>query len=642
MRLLRFPVVVVALTIFGLIDAQAAPPTFTTLQPGQFREIEQNLRVNIVFVGYGTFANVNQTIFKSWLPTSYRSINRVSSDASGKLDPTGNRFTFDYNVVTSPAAFDDAFFNYLSAIAVAKSRTGFQNLYNQQRCRSLNIGQNYEIDSTMAEKWLAENAESMLGVNTRQYTIFFVNWYGRNDFKFHVYTNTRERDIDLGTDLGHQFFSQTIGGGGTPADDPETPLGSLRRVWFYDLSAGPEYNTVNWALDIADVDGDGIRDWRMPPIWEYGNSRCYRPFNTFSSDHGRIARFVAIDLLFTTSPLYRVSISAPLLPSTLQLDVNVYEGNPERIGQSLFSPVTATSKLSSLQPFNQFSGELTDLPFDGEAARAYGCHLFDTNCYGNRFPANLTFGDLYLYHNDHLLEFLEGDANYEIPAFVYLTTDDDFNFNSFFIGVALANYSADGTQSMIIGMIPEFFLDDYGVGPTTIMIHEAGHHLGLSHPHDGYDYEFNIRTAPTGPHFFIWAGDSSSTVMGYNWVNEDFSQFDRDNMARFSTAAYINQSNSILVKILASPRAEEVSVILAHADLQAANALSSYQNMDYAQAVVLAKEAYRQVLEAAAEINVAVEPEAWPADRRANSPNEIFNGTVDDFGVRRRRHLAIP
>ena len=31
------------------------------------------------------------------------------------------------------------------------------------------------------------------------------------------------------------------------------------------------------------------------------------------------------------------------------------------------------------------------------------------------------------------------------------------------------------------------------------MIHEDGHHLAMSHPHDGYDSETGVDYEPTGP-----------------------------------------------------------------------------------------------------------------------------------------------
>ena len=101
---------------------------------------------------------------------------------------------------------------------------------------------------------------------------------GRPDFKFHVYTKTGEPDPDTGYDFGANRDSRKIiAWGGTTADDEETGLGGTdRRVWFYDLSAGPESWTGNWNVDNADLDGDGVPDYRMPPIWEYRHGRLPR------------------------------------------------------------------------------------------------------------------------------------------------------------------------------------------------------------------------------------------------------------------------------------------------------------------------------------------------------------------------------
>ena len=86
--------------------------------------------------------------------------------------------------------------------------------------------------------------------------MFFVNWCGRDDFKFHVYTKTDEPDPDTGYNFGIERDSRKmIAWGGTTPDDEESGLGSLHRIWFYDLSAGPEGWTDNWNVD---------DDYRLP------------------------------------------------------------------------------------------------------------------------------------------------------------------------------------------------------------------------------------------------------------------------------------------------------------------------------------------------------------------------------------------
>jgi hypothetical protein len=118
------------------------------------------------------------------------------------------------------------------------------------------------------ERWLAFN--SPRGVDTSEPTIFFVNWYGRDDFVHHVYTKTGEPDPDTGYDFGALRDSRKlIAWGGTPPDDEETGYGKTARVWFHDLSAGPEAWTFNYIVDQTDLDGNGIEDYRLPPIWEY-------------------------------------------------------------------------------------------------------------------------------------------------------------------------------------------------------------------------------------------------------------------------------------------------------------------------------------------------------------------------------------
>jgi len=305
----------------------------------------------------------------------------------------------------------------------------------------------------------------------------------------------------------------------------------------------------------------------------------------------------------------------------------MFQGNPERDGRALFSSAATASKATALQPYNQFSIEVNDFPLAGGAKAAYDCYFFSTTCRGDQL-----LGGIYAYFDNHSPQYLEGDADYEVPIFAYLTTND---YNSYAGGQTLANL--DGSQAMILETIPEWWFSDFDGGMTTPLLHEIGHHLGLGHPHDGYDSELNMEFGPSGSTYFMWDGDSSSTVMGYKPVNADFSQFDRDNMSRFMTAAYINNANTILSRILKSPRAGQVTALLSVADIQAGEALSAYQAMDYSEAIVRAKAAYRNVLGAADSINVQIEPFARPADTNTLPPYAIFYGSVDDLGTFRGR-----
>ena len=68
--------------------------------------------------------------------------------------------------------------------------------YNAQ-AGVLDVTDNRWIDAPSVEKRLIGTAPP--GVDTRKPTIFFIiNWYGRSDFRFHVYAKTGEPDPDTG------------------------------------------------------------------------------------------------------------------------------------------------------------------------------------------------------------------------------------------------------------------------------------------------------------------------------------------------------------------------------------------------------------------------------------------------------------
>ena len=99
------------------------PNTFnlSTLAPGQKKEINSKLKINVVLVGYRPTApgqvagpkDVNVSDFSDIMPATGRNIARIPS-AYGKLEPTGNTFDYDYNIVYADKSFEDGFFSYLT------------------------------------------------------------------------------------------------------------------------------------------------------------------------------------------------------------------------------------------------------------------------------------------------------------------------------------------------------------------------------------------------------------------------------------------------------------------------------------------------------------------------------------------------
>ena len=631
-----------SLLVFAVTDTLATP-TLSTLQPGQFREINQNLQINIVFVGYEQGngpRDINEAVFRAGLPSRYRTIDYSPSAYLYVYEEDdavwiGNSFDYSYNIVYANQAFEDAYFSYLSSIAIPIVPTIFDDIYNTQTSRSLTINSNSVIDASLAEKWLADHATN-IGVDPTRYTVFLVNWYGRPDFIHHIYFKPGEPDPDTGEDFGYWLTRLMTAFGGTTPDDEQNGLGSVNRIWFFDLSTNPGWGLYNMFIDYGDLDGDGVVDYTMPPTWEYGNLAAGRPFNDLSGDLSKITRYIALDCLFTHYAISPPALSPPKMPNSIQFDINLYQVDPTWNLRDYIKPAKIVSEHAKLRPYNTHSISVTDLPFDVRQSQVFLCgrsqyiKLFvDWNyptspCYGGRGNEDdLLLTAFFLYHRDHLNRFIEGDADLEVPGFIYGTPDS--------LAVPLGGYQDDnhydGTRSSFFYA----FLRDSGrqfAGVTETTIHEAGHYMGMSHPHDGFDYERLINIDPVSEFFYVWVGDESDTVMSYNRTSNNFSQFDRDNMNRYMTAIYINQANKILVTILASPRASEVDGVLLSADADATAALNFYQGMNYISAATKAKAAYDKVLAAAAQINISIEPAGWPSDYRRHVPNHDLGDPV--------------
>ena len=154
---------------------------------------------------------------------------------------------------------------------------------------------------------------------------------------------------------------------------------------------------------------------------------------------------------------------------------------------------------------------------------------------------------------------------------------------------------------------------------TGAIVHETGHHLGLSHPHDAYDAGFGsnvFQGVPQGAFWFMRSGDESNTTMSYLPNTSEFGQFDRDNMARWQIAARLDNANRILGDIARSPKASQAVAQVVAADAKAGQALAALEAWNIAGASQAAADAYHLILDAAAQANVHVEPWSGVADQK--------------------------
>lgn len=602
-RLFALLSILIVLSMFMTGTASATSEdkaAYGVIKPGQETTLTQTIPINLVFIGYSA-ADINKADLNAWLPGAYEPLVRYPQFYGLPGRDMGLRYNFTYNYVFKNALFNTSFFGYLKSIGQVQGRTYFQDLYNAQANNIRNVGKNVlYIDAPTVEKYLAKS----LKMPTNSYTIVFINWYDRPDFQFHVYTKTDVADPDTGYNFGYNRSSRKmIAWGGTTS-----------RLWFYDLSAGPESWSGNYDVDNADLDGDAYPDYRMPPIWEYA-AGGYRDPAELSSDLGLVTRFVGINLLFTTSPLYDPLATAPAYGGRKIVHVNMMEDDPASSGMDWINMDKVLAQYKNFQPYYKWVTKVVDAnPIDPDAQAAF--RIFTGlsgasdcwNAYGT------PFAELFCYFDANRAAYIPKykPADYVAGFHAFNTTDANLGYQYGLLGFADDNW-IDGTPSYVF----EFDSDGYramGYGFTVTTIHEGGHHFGMSHPHDGYDYEYDMDYGPSGPLYFAWSGDESNTVMHYMDLSLGFSRFDKDNFYRWETAGYLNWSNQLLANLKAHPDYATVTSYVAQAQTNAGLAVTAFNNWNYNSAAAYAKNAYWRLSLAAKILGVPTPDAAQPAD----------------------------
>ncbi|MFC4426465.1 hypothetical protein [Deinococcus navajonensis] len=623
--------------------------TLTTLKPGARAEINQKLKVNIVNIGYGSTLpgqvtsprDLNFSDMAQQLPETYQTINRYPS-FYGNNELTGNNFEFEYNYVNASQAFQDEFFKFLldngSEKSVVRDGVTYTDIssayYNCQDTSSTviksfrptgedtpvygclqpagNIARpvtgNFEIDGEKVEQWLAANA-NRAGVDTSEHTIFLINWYGRGDFKFHTYSHERPDAVETDTNVnfGARSSRRTVAWGGTPAADQT----AAKRVWFFDQSANPDYWTSAWNITDYDIDGDGVYDKRMVPVWEYGtrkNSVAYA--EKISKDLGQVTRYVGINLLFTPSALYRVDLTPPDMPEHINVDLALEQGSGAVAGEKVIKPAVAQERLSVLNPFIQWSNSLRTTPLSGELATAYSCFFplpTEDACSPNY--ADATGEQFFQLAAQEIRARAAATPNvYQLPSYMFNDASTTTP-NQGLLGRAI-NDGVTGTQTMTLNYLTPA-LNAAGYGFTDTVVHEGGHHLSQSHPHDGYDSERNEDYGPSGDTAFVDLGDEVHSVMSYNNLAKRFGQFNLDAQYRYLTTAYMSNANAILTLTQNAGKVTNVRTAAQSADQTFQSAVAAYNNRQYYTAAQLAHTGYRTVLDAAKGAGVSVEGYKW-------------------------------
>lgn len=596
-------------------DARVAAVTTATT-------FTQKVPVNVVLIGY-TPQQVSTDQVRAQLPANYRPIVRYPAFYGLKGRDLGLNYEFDYSFRTADRRLTDEFFAYARSIGTTGPLTAFQQAYNDQKTNVRDVSsQVLYIDAPKTERWLHSRARN-LGVDpVRGYTVFLINWASRPDFQFHVYTKTDVADPDTGYNFGERRGSRKMIAWG----------GSSGRSWFYDLSAGPDAFSNNYIVDTPDVDGDGAKDYIVPPVWEY-TAGGYRAPGELSADLGRVIRYAAINLLFTSSPLYDPLRTAPQPGGAKVVDVSMFEddADPSVSGTQFLSRSFVLDTLKSFQPYYNWKVGVTPYdPIDGKAERSLRIWAGLTeqddcwNTYGS------IFAQLFCYFDANRSAYGKNYSKRDYVGSVYAfnTTSANQGGNGGLLGYADDDWRS-GKQSYIFAF-DNADTRSLGYGFSTTTAHEFGHHIGMSHPHDGYDATTGVDYGNAGAFTFVGVGDESETLMSYMDLSDRFGQFDQDNMYRWETAGYLNEAALLIGKLQeAGKDGGKAAGAIAKATVKRAQSLAAFQRWDYLRAASAAYEGWEAVAAVAQQAGISTEigsgakgGSARTAPRAADHKNE--------------------
>jgi len=519
--------IIILLTALSLIPNFASPSSssWNETWTGYTSRRIVPLTIKVVFVGLNS--DVLETKYMMWrenLPESQTNLILVGDNNTGVF------FNLTYDFIFPEPIFKNELLTYLEEIGRAgPAYNPWWDMFTY----------NIFFDARKVESWLYENNAEYGGLPENGYTFIIANltelksvtYEQMNDPKSspptpHYYSVNYE-DWDRDYRLRYREFAVAWGG--------------AYRLWFLDLSAGPEYWTWATESDVPYVPLQvALKAFNIDVRTQFGR----RWLSEYIADYiGEAVRNFAIPQ-FVYLPTYsgRYRIVAYLLDNrteeerkevTLRSTVNA-EWVSEAFEQLFpYSRVETSVKIKSVSDYPELQEQIANYTYS--SIDSSGTPYIDLR-------------SVYSYLQAHLKTFVpdyrRDQREFTIPIFAFAFSGnirfgysykwyvmDEPTFNRDLYGISLGDLAIIGLShaDFLLGNEVDPPQPNKGIGYTQLIIHEAGHMIGLMHPHQ-----------------YGSLGDYVSSAMSYYTWEYNFSRFDLDAVQRAQADQFIMEASSML------------------------------------------------------------------------------------------------
>ena len=455
--------------------------------------------INIIFIGFDGYG-INTTYWDQELLDWY---SPFPSSPCLYSYPIFYNYNFNYIFTNTTTTHD--FFTYLDSLAVVQPDPipsyleGWANLVAGNYI--------YGIDAESIDNWLAAQFDYLPG-----YSLFLINSY--DDIGYWYSYTFDFPDPDSGTSQ-YEGYMNCFAGNHTTA--------------FYDYSTPPANYGTGFSYGIPN------NVTYVPTMYESWNSTDYDA-EIINQDLLIVTQFTC-DFVFTPSYLYQPEPYENYIFYYLIVDCTsdyYILNNPlEFIDMNVVK-----ESYNYLLPTVDWTYEfwMLNVTLDPTLDALITTNYID---YGAYAVLNASLGGIDDYMEDYWI-YKENETTRVLPC-IFFAFDKTTYYN--YPGGIAAAHGKDGRGWQVVGTIDKFKTT---VGTTYLSTHEAGHFLGLRHPHDGWSWKMFNDFGIGEIAYWLW--DYQSTTMTYAYSYPYFNIMNKMQLYRGRTLEHLNQTYDTILE----------------------------------------------------------------------------------------------